>query len=499
MQPLSSKLVSSLDLSGSFDAEMVAPRNLIPPEPWRSVAATNKSRIVPYIAARLRAGARNSPNVAITARKGSRGSRPVPCMGLAERVIYRALATDALEPVEISDRTPEDYKAFVGGPIEYAFADAQPGLFRIDQARVSHVVEADISSFYEYVDHDLLRGELEVQSNARESIPFLLELLTETEGRTFGLPQLFDASDWLSDVYIRMVERDLKRRGLAVWRFNDDFRIASSTYAEALSAVERLEEAARHVGLTINDYKTFTPGLFNYVIKNTSLTVDNAAAAIDPQDVEVVLVEYVADEGEAVERAIETLRKIDDPDRIDLKNVSAADVRDLRRAIVGLLRAGSPEGLSYLTRLVQFIPSLTPRVVDYLIKVYAVQQSEVSELVLRLTNSSGLTDWQALWLAYAIRTLRLQVSNSDFTQWMKMQRQESKNSILRAEAALALADVKAISVQELDLGLRMEPEVLAPWYVMAISALDDQSSRGRELIRAVRQTSPLFSALVPET
>ena len=60
----------------------------------------------------------------------------------------------------------------------------------------------------------------------------------------------------LAEAYLSIVERQLLRLGLAVWRYNDDFRIAVDSWSDALNAVDALERECRAIGLALNDLKT---------------------------------------------------------------------------------------------------------------------------------------------------------------------------------------------------------------------------------------------------
>lgn len=367
MQPLPRAFVSKLDLRAAVTEESVAWRNLIPVEPGWTALANDPDRVASFVGKSLMAGHDCPASKVITARKAGHGTRPVPVMGMLERIAYRALARAALDGVELPDRSAEAYAAFLRGPIEYAFGEA--GWIAIGAASLEYVVEADVNAFYQYVDHDVLRRELQIQSENLEAIDALVELLGETEGRRFGLPQLLDPSDWLSEVYVRIVERDVLRLGFPIWRFNDDFRIGCRTYAEALDGIERLEESLRRVGLTLGAHKTYTPSFVTYLAKTTSLDVSDTTREIDPSDVEVIVTDYPhLDEDAAIDSARATLARLEptSTDAIDLKNARGDEIRDLRRAIAALTKYVDPGGLPWASRLFVFIPSLSPRLAGYL-------------------------------------------------------------------------------------------------------------------------------------
>lgn len=105
--------------------------------------------------------------------------------------------------------------------------------------------KADIASYYQYIDHERLVDEVVAQTGDDLAVGLAVELLSETSGRRFGLPQLSQVSDILADVYIGPMSRHLARAGFRAWSFADDFRVACRTYDEALRALEAVDEGAR--------------------------------------------------------------------------------------------------------------------------------------------------------------------------------------------------------------------------------------------------------------
>lgn len=502
MRRLTPELIDELDLEQALDDELNTWRNQIPPEPWTGPARSKTAEMLSWVRSRLASGADGIPCVVVNARKATLGARPVPILSASDRIVYRALAKRVLRDLTLPDRSPDAYKAFIHGPIEYAFRDEHGPIWNVFGLDVKYVVEADITAFYQYIDHDLLRHELELQTGHIDSIDALLELLGEMEGRTFGLPQLLDASDWLSDIYIQSVERDLLRRGLAVWRYNDDFRIACRSYTEALDAIERLSEAARAVGLTLSEYKTFTPSFPTYFFRTTGRDVNVALIDIDPSDVDVIVTDYAdLDDEERVESAVATLARLDlDPDddnRIDLHRLTADGVRDLRRAISSLTKAESPEAIGKLMDLLVYVPSLTPRLCEYMISAYGPDQAASVEAVVdTFVAQASLGEWQALWVVYTMRQLGLLQGSSGREAWVRGQRERARSGLLGAEAALALAEVGAVEFEDLDHALRAEPEALAPWYLLAMKELVVSTGQHGDRARAVRDSHPLNSILL---
>ncbi|SDT68058.1 RNA-directed DNA polymerase [Actinoplanes derwentensis] len=501
MEAVDSSIVARLKIERAVLEEVETVRNLLPPEPWSDAIRVGSSAIAGWVKSRLLSGQPNATPLSVNARKSGFGIRPVPIIGIGERVAYRALTRLVLEDLEISERTPEEYKNFIKAPIAYAFEHVSSGPVRIGDAQIRYVAEADITAFYQYVDHEVLRQELHMQTGDVLHVDQLISLLGELSGRSFGIPQLLDASDWLSEVYIRIVERAVTRRGIAAWRFNDDFRIGCGSYRDALRNLEILGEAARDVGLVVGDQKTFVSTFPTYLFAHTDMDVDTAAATFDPQDVEVAVTGYFdQDEAESVVWAMQMLQRIDrEGDSIGgitLRKISSQDLRHLRRALNSLIRNGDAGGLPWVTRLFRYVPSLTPHLVRYLVRAYESREGEAIEVWFELTEHS-VSDWQSLWLTYGARKMGLLGAIDPAREWIEELTRSSSPAPLRAEAYLALAEADAVSFDELEEELRAAPDALAPWFVLGMKMLAQGSSPPPEKqLEAVRQSSPLYRVLL---
>jgi hypothetical protein len=493
-------LVDELRLIDAVHAEMDWWQNLRPPESWRPQVKASAGELARWIEARLLSGSRNAENAIVSAKKIGHGTRPAPVMGIAERVVYRALAKHVLEPIGFPDRSSQAYARFVLEPLQQGWQTG-PGFRTVANAQFTHVVETDVTAFYEYVDHELLKQELVLQTGKVGALDHLMELLSECQGRTFGLPQTYEPSDWLSDYYIGMVERDVARRGFSVWRFNDDFRIGCRSYSEAIQAIETLSDSARSVGLTLSANKTFTPTFINYLVKNSGLEIAGPQVHVDPQDVEAIVGIYPgSDEEESLDRARAVLARLRLPEneasRIDITRVNSRELAELRRAYGTFGRNERLDGLEWVKPLFEFIPALTPQLMTYLTRIVNQALDLVTELMLSLRSRDALGEWQAGWLAYGYRELGVEIDAGLIT-WARSQRERSRTGFFAAEVALLLADLQEVDFGSLDEAIRTEPEVFVPWYLSAVRSLTHgpapPSSQERS---ALQSTSPLAKCIL---
>ncbi|KAA3638832.1 MAG: hypothetical protein DWP92_05575, partial [Armatimonadetes bacterium] len=114
-------LVEALNLGGAFDAEIVAERNLVPPEPWLDGLEHDRADLVAHATTALRSGLRVGPAPIVLARKPGFGTRPIPFLSIEERIVYRALVDRACGEFPPLDRSHDAYVRFSTGPLYYSF------------------------------------------------------------------------------------------------------------------------------------------------------------------------------------------------------------------------------------------------------------------------------------------------------------------------------------------------------------------------------------------
>ena len=535
LKKLSAALTKRLKLADAVIAEAATIRNLLPAEPsWDSVH-TRAVESAGYLDNQLRAGFHPSPQVEIAARKPAHGVRPVPYWGILERVAYRALTTAALAKADPLDRSPQAYLKFVTAPGRFA-QDRQPphtqenelSLFFWGESPVNYVVKSDLAAFYQFIDHAVLAEELLLLGVDYELIEALMELLAEVQGRNYGLPQLFDASDLLSELYADKIERDLLRSGFAVWRFNDDFRLACDTYADALAAIEALDAAARRVGLVLSESKTFTVGLTNYIIDVFDLSPSDTGQAVNLDNVEDMVGDYTDDFGEedadealavigrAQVRLNEAGTELSEEQWIRLRNLHTDDVRLLRRAINGLTIAADPRAVKDVVRLAIYAPSLTPNLMGYLTSVGNELEpgdgvwDDLASTIDFLANDVALNAWQNLWLVDVIRELALLNDGSGNSetvarrvQWVDGLRRDTTNEALRAVATRALAAQGLLPIETVIADSDRNSDALLHIYTSAgracVDHLTDRAAvDAQKVIDAWASTSRLHECLLKE-
>ncbi|UWP81258.1 hypothetical protein [Dactylosporangium fulvum] len=467
---------------------------------WKDIAADTPG-FTQWLRGQLEAGMPTSRGLVVMTPKPVHGSRPVAIWGFAERVTYRAITNLLLDAIgRRADRSREAFREFLIAPLTYAKEiGSKPSTAVLRKpwpydAIIEHIVKADLASFYEYVDHELLGRELLVLTGDYKAVDCLVDLLGDVQGRRFGLPQLLGPSDELSDIYGDKVLRETRRHGWPTWRFNDDFRIAVKSMAEATAALGDLEIAARDVGMILNEGKTRTPLIHNYFFENIA-DYGDGDEKVDPDwAVSVIANAYSARESKA--NAPE--------DSIDLNSPTSDDVRTFRAALTGLR-----DNIDYVDRdllhravnIVRYLPSVTPWVLRIIHKIASTEAPIAGSSLSEMVTSVSLSTWQSIWLVRTINDTDILSSNADATAllqtWVTGQYNNSSHPVLRAEATVCLAAHLAMDHKKVVRALYEEPTALSAWYLTALKSLHARGSVPQDVYDAVRNDGGINRCLLP--
>ncbi len=347
------------------------------------------------------------PSRVVSVRKHRHGVRPVAELCARDRVLYRALVNRWESKLAEPDRSRNAYNTFLNAPLRAVKAP-------------KYVVSSDVTAYYQYVDHGLLARELLARTGDSDGVDALTGLLAGLIGRSYGLPQQSGSSDVLAEAYLSVVERRLLRQGLAVWRYNDDFRIAADSWSDALNAVDALERECRGVGLVLNDSKTIIRlrdtyeaalGVREKVLKEISEQVKkdltDLSLSYDGDDVietppeqgDVGAARQVLADWHGLARRANSLNKYEQ----DKMGVLA----ELVRWALPVLRT-QPTDLDVLrscSLILRTEQTLTPYVSRYLESSSDEPTIAVTWFEEFLNKNPYLTPWQAWWVAPSVREI----------------------------------------------------------------------------------------------
>jgi hypothetical protein len=483
-------------------AELSSRNRLLPPR-WGDIGLSQaEDQVDSWFTSVMRREIRLDPEDVLLARKLGRGARPLAILGLFERLLYRGAVSLVSDSDLSTTRGPEAYETFLRAPVE-------------DEA-CRYVFKTDISAYYQYIDHERLIDEVVAQTGSDLPVSAATDLLRESNGRAFGLPQLSQPSDVLAEIYIEPMRRDLVRAGLNVVRFADDFRVACKTYEEAMSAWELADQAARELGLVLNERKTTTPKRDRYE-KSLSIVRDEErelfqALAVDPleetpyswddddetDEVDALVSDEDFDEGDlkegaddggtghlvneaqltAARRVLE--RWVEEEEDDDVQDQERAQVTSalLGRALRALTAAKDPVALQAVTAMLVYEPSLTPTVARYMGACAQPHRLRVRMALDDACESGVMTPWQATWIAYVAGELprrRQMVSDLPHVTWLRKQLKSPYQAVV-AESLLALARRRIVSADVVSGAITGLTRVHQPTAYVALGAVGSGSN-----------------------
>lgn len=191
--------------------------------------------------------------------KASGGERPLGIPAVRDRVVQQA-ALQVLQPV--FEPLFED--------CSYGFRpgrSAHQAIARIEALRdqgYGHVVEVDLKSFFDTLDHELLVARV-AEEIADGSLLGLIRgwlgagVLEEGAVRTqvAGTPQGGVISPLLANIYLHAFDREMTRRGYQVVRYADDFVVLCKSRKKAQRALEVVSQLLTDdLKLTLHPEKT---------------------------------------------------------------------------------------------------------------------------------------------------------------------------------------------------------------------------------------------------
>ena len=135
---------------------------------------------------------------------------------------------------------------------------------RLRNLGYSWVVDADISNFFDTVDHQLLFERFQELCDDEELLKLIKRWLTVeiVDGHnprvknTAGLPQGCPISPMLANLYLDKFDERMEKEGFKLVRFADDFLILCKTKPTAEAALQLSESALAELKLQLNNEKT---------------------------------------------------------------------------------------------------------------------------------------------------------------------------------------------------------------------------------------------------
>jgi RNA-directed DNA polymerase len=191
-------------------------------------------------------------------KPGSKEIRPLGIPTVRDRVVQTALR-HVIEPIYEKGFAEHSYGFRPGRGCK----DALRRVEELLKSGHTYVVDVDLKSYFDTIDHVKLMGEVEKRIADGRILTMIEKYLKQAvmEGlRTWtperGSPQGAIISPLLSNIYLSPLDHLMQEQGYEMIRYADDLVIMCQSEQEARQAMEKVREWTEQVGLMLHPQKT---------------------------------------------------------------------------------------------------------------------------------------------------------------------------------------------------------------------------------------------------
>lgn len=528
------QLVAQLDLKTAVKAASIS-NDLLPPREDDKVSGELGKRFVAHLHRQLQSDSYTpQPAEFIRVPKPGFSSRPAALLTLTDRVVYESLVA-RVRPALAKFLVPEDIVLWPRAavtPTRWKDFEHLP----LQGKSSEYVVKADVSGFYDSIDHIRLSDRLIYATGEGDVVDALVAFLGLVMKNARGLPQGLLPSDTLATAYLQPIDAAMVRSGVAYWRHGDDVRIRTGTMSSAREAIALFEDELRAQGLLLNSAKCTVLKIATY---SSELKSTARAFELTEQKLLDSRIEEISSDSSALTATLETaglssqlawdlfyhhsisleelLEQIGEhiqPTEIEVAELLFAqavaappDEKDglskeqfhhqLVSSLLRLTAAKSTAGISSCASLIARFPEKTELFCRYLESLMSVSAAAVVQQLENVLNSDAyyFTPWQQAWL---IRTLGpgMHLSEPKTRQRLAGIANAARvHWIVRVEAMKALAWSNALEQELASDAWRTAPVAYRPDVLSAVARMS-KSEAWAERFVAVAHLDPVDKVVV---
>ncbi|MDF1602264.1 RNA-directed DNA polymerase [Nocardioides sp. YIM 152315] len=494
--------LGDLDLRDAV-ARGLTRNDLLPKRPDDKAGGEVANRFVASLTRDLELG-RYAPSPAsfVPVPKVNNATRLAALMTLSDRAVYFALVEPLRARIEQALISNDQllWPRAIDKDKAWSALETTP----LDQEG-AYIVLADVSSFYESIDHDLLAARLVELTGNVAVVQALREFLGEIMGARRGIPQGLDVSDVLATAYLSSVDGLMSRSLWPYFRHGDDVRIVVPDHGAGRQALHLFETGLRSVGLTLNGQKSRILLRDTYQSHLTAVNEEREAlrekiasareAALEhatEEELAAIVVEAGIDEDTqwglfyhgsvTLEDIIDQLRGVLQPTDVEVARAVFDEATShapdqevdpladevfhvyLSTTLTRLAAGLDPHAVPLVASLIERFPDKTELLATYLRSVRSTDPEAVAAQVEAALSTPYLFAWQLVWLLDTARLLATEFDHLEFDQAravaLRVQGDEEIVWLARAAAARYRCLTGQMGNEEMERLWRLSPRAV---------------------------------------
>lgn len=409
-----------------------------------------------FLSNKLRSGQYNPKlPIILEVPKPNGFTRPGSILWACDRLTYQ-IAVDTIAPQaeKALDRSRvfshkllyEDPSGFMFKPSRESYKEFREKILEyLTCGDFSHVLKADVSSFFERIYQHVLINFLSGAGCNRLVVTFLGQLLSAfTQKDSHGIIQGIYPSDFLGSFYLCSLDARYETENIPSIRYVDDFYTFYNTPREALFNKIRLSSWLRPDGLNLNELKTDIFPVKELIQEETEIdkmlesVKEEVSTQLDREDFyqstiswDVIYEDVIPDETEVSTPELEKTKHLFNQTVDSPKTRNKID----RVCLTAFIAAKDEAAVDYVLRQFVSQPHMAQIFAKYL-QLFVNKNESICEEVEKIFSSEDLIyDYQLHWV-YALLMFSKRVKRGTVVSALRHLQNARRSDVIRAVSAI---------------------------------------------------------------
>lgn len=294
------------------------------------------------------------------------------------------------------------------------------------------LLRTDIASYFEHIDHSILRNTiLDRQIKDKHVLDLLDKLLKRwaiSDVKHISIPQGFDASSFIGNLYLINLDKIMIREGFKYFRYSDEIYVLTKDEREARTAIKMITNELRKLHLNLQEAKTEIITDPRRVAEEIGSEEEDRTKDFDYEFQRKLRANDVEESEEEIVRKYKEITRNGRAKKVD--------VSKLKWCIHRLSKLKCDKAVNFILRKLVDMPFLADWFFEYL-QIF-VNRKRVKERILDfLTSQNNIYEWQEMWLLFTLSKSK-KLDNDQLNVIRGIIKENAKHYASRVAAILVL-------------------------------------------------------------